>query len=591
MAMSPARIYPETAVEAGGYVRVSRLAQAEGHSPEIQREAIKRLARQQGYILTDDMIEEDHERGSKIGRDGYQRIIQAVREGRVHAVIVYMFDRWGRDGAEWLTRAREFDRLGVPIISVQEGKDEGGLMRFVRAGMAQHYSEQLAKRVLPAREKAAREGTFMGPTPLGYRRVYPAHEGKGRPVAGHLVPDDTTAWIVRELFTRYAGGGWSLRSLVGWLNTDERTLQATGRERWTTASIRGLLHNPAYIGMVRYNHRPCGYYERAGADSLFVVKGRHEPLIDGETFETVQRRLAAATCRQSYNRHYDEPMLGAALFRCAGCGGPMHIDRKDDGRTHYKCGWRQTGRDARPCTTRGYLAVRAHDALVREVSRLRGAPWTPQAEQRLAGGDDGSGAEVAADLQQKLTAQRERLRRHTRLMSEMENDPTPEQIAVFREISAEISANIRALEAQLAEVGHRAARVPALREVHARLTGAEVPAVLTRLGELGGVEQQRALLQTLITEARVVERRPESHPKWVRVEVTWSADVQALLDAGLLTLDPAGEGPVLPSKEERQRGYQQTYRERHREERNAANRERRARRKAERLAAEGQITA
>jgi DNA invertase Pin-like site-specific DNA recombinase len=62
-----------------------------------------------------------------------------------------MHDRWGRDGVEWLSRAREFDRLGVPIISVQEGRDEGGLMRFVRAGMAQWYSEQLASRVVPAR--------------------------------------------------------------------------------------------------------------------------------------------------------------------------------------------------------------------------------------------------------------------------------------------------------------------------------------------------------------------------------------------------------------------------------------------------------
>src|SRR2546421_8754238 len=91
------RLHPEQALEAAGYIRVSRKVQAEGHSPEIQREAIKRLAKQEGYILADDMIEEDHERGSKVTRGGYQRIIQLVREGRVAIVIVYMFDRWGRD--------------------------------------------------------------------------------------------------------------------------------------------------------------------------------------------------------------------------------------------------------------------------------------------------------------------------------------------------------------------------------------------------------------------------------------------------------------------------------------------------------------
>src|SRR2546423_1915480 len=157
------RLRPVQALEAAGYIRVSLERQAEGYSPDVQRDAIKRLAAEQGYALT--LIEEDHERGSKVSRQGYQRIIEAVRQGTIHAVLVFMFDRWGRDGAEWLTRAREFERLGVPIISAQEGRDEGGLIRFVRAGMAEEYSRQLAKRVLPAREKAAREGTYMGPTP------------------------------------------------------------------------------------------------------------------------------------------------------------------------------------------------------------------------------------------------------------------------------------------------------------------------------------------------------------------------------------------------------------------------------------------
>src|SRR5919108_218896 len=105
MATAVTRLQPERALEAAGYIRVSRKVQAEGHSPEIQREAIKRLARQEGYILTDEMIKEDHERGSKVTRKGYQDIIAAVREGTIHAVLVFMFDRWGRDGAEWLARA------------------------------------------------------------------------------------------------------------------------------------------------------------------------------------------------------------------------------------------------------------------------------------------------------------------------------------------------------------------------------------------------------------------------------------------------------------------------------------------------------
>jgi DNA invertase Pin-like site-specific DNA recombinase len=159
------RLQPERALEAAGYIRVSRKVQAEGHSPDVQREAIKRLAAQEGYALT--LIKEDHERGSKLTREGYQEIIAAVRQGIIHAVIVFMFDRWGRDGAEWLARAREFERLGVPIISVREGKDEGGLIRFVRAGMAEEESRKIAQRVIEPRAQSAHEGVFMEPTPYG----------------------------------------------------------------------------------------------------------------------------------------------------------------------------------------------------------------------------------------------------------------------------------------------------------------------------------------------------------------------------------------------------------------------------------------
>jgi DNA invertase Pin-like site-specific DNA recombinase len=568
MAVSPIRKHQST-LEAAGYIRVSLQRQAEGHSPDVQREAIKRLAAQEGYALT--MVEEDHERGSKVTRVGYQRVIESVRQGTTHAVIVFMFDRWGRDGAEWLMRAREFERLGVPIISVQEGRDEGGLIRFMRAGMAEEYSRQLAKRVLPGRERGAQSGTHMGKTPLGYRREYGPPLPNGKRPAGELLPDEATAWIVRELFTRYAAGGWSIRGLVDWLNTDDRIVRPSGKDYWTVASIKALLHNPTYTGRVRFNLRPNGLYERAPEGSTFVVAGRHAALIDDVTFDRVQHRLAAGALRKSYNRHGDS-LLAAGLLTCSGCGGPQRVTRKRDGAHYYECAHRQQGK---PCAARAYLASLAHTALLAQVGRLRGAPWTPQAEIRITG--DGSHAETVAVLHRSLQAERERLRRHTRLMSVMEDDPSPEQIASFREVSAEISVRIRALELQVAELGHRAAQVPDLRELHARLTHAEIPTIVAALARADDTEGLRDLLQSLIVSASVVERRPESHPTWLRVQVVWQPDVTVLLDAGLLRLakEPAGPDPLAP-KHERQIEYGRRYKERHRERINARRRELRA---------------
>lgn len=544
-----ARLHPETALEAAGYVRVSRKVQAEGHSPEVQRQAIKQLASQEGYALT--MIEEDHERGSKVTREGYQKIIQAVRSGTIHAVIVFMHDRWGRDGAEWLTRAREFDRLSVPIISVQEGRDEGGLMRFVRAGMAQYFSEQLAKRVLPMREQAARSGTHMGHTPhLGYKRVYPAWDGRGKRPAGDLVVDEATAWIVRELFDRYTAGGWSLRQLALWLNS-EPTVPAPARaHQWGSDAVRSILHNPTYCGLVRFNNKPRGYYERAAPGSAFTVPGRHDALVSVEVWDDAQRRLAAARLRTSYNATTRSTTLATGLLRCAACGAPLVSRRGYPGpqygnqRGQYKCLARVKGRST--CTASSYRMDLAHAALLAEVRRLRGAPWTPQAVERLVGADGKSQADVATSLQRALDHERELLRRHTRRMSEMEDDPTPEQVVAYREVSAEISTRIRSLEAQLADVTQKAAIIPDLRALHERLTRTELATVVSTLSDQGDDDGLRALLLEVVQSACLVERRPARNSTWLRLEVTWTPDVQMLLDAGLLWLDATPEPPVLP---------------------------------------------
>jgi DNA invertase Pin-like site-specific DNA recombinase len=559
----PTPIHDHPALEAAGYVRVSLERQAGGYSPAVQRDAIKRLTAEQGYALT--MIEEDHERGSKVTRVGYQKIIEAVRAGTVHAVIVFMFDRWGRDGAEWLTRAREFERLGVPIISVQEGRDEGGLIRFMRAGMAEEYSRQLAKRVAPSRVRAAQAGYHLGPTPIGYKRVSPPFEGSGRRPAAELIADESTAWIVRELYRRYASGGCTIRDLVRWLNTDPRCGPSPAGKLWSVRTTANVLRNPLYRGFVAYNKKPQGLYERAARDAAFTVKGRHEGLVSEELWERVNHRLSAAAHNQTFNRvrtRTGHPVaLGAGLLLCAGCGGHVYRHwRATPQGGQYICLTRHSGSGM--CSEAGYGATVAHAALLTEVRRLRGTPWTPQAERRLLGGDRGNEVDAAEALQRGLAQERERLRKHTRLMSMMEDDPTAEQIATFREVSAEISARIRGIEAQLATTGQRAAALPDLKSLHERLARTEIGSVVDALVAHGDDEGLRDLVLALVASASLVERVPTYHPTWGRMAVTWSPDVQTLLDARLLRLDPPLPSPTVPLRKELNRMYQQRYRER-----------------------------
>src|SRR2546423_12288791 len=98
------------------------------------------------------------------------------------------------------------------------------------------------------------------------------------------------------------------------------------------------------------------------------------------------------------------------LFRSAGCGGRMYLNRIADGEqvALYLCGRHLKGA---PCAVRGYKAELAHAALLAELRRLRGALWTPAREQRLLGADGQRSAEVVS-LQQALANERTALRNY-----------------------------------------------------------------------------------------------------------------------------------------------------------------------------------
>jgi len=79
----------------------------------------------------------------------------------------------------------------------------------------------------------------------------------------------------------------------------------------------------------------------------------------------------------------------------------------------------------------------------------------------------------------------------------------------------------------------------------------EIPDVVDAALGQGNTEALRALVLPLVASARLVERTPTWNAVWARVEVTWTPDVQKLLDAGLLQLEPPAPEPRISTSEER----------------------------------------
>lgn len=134
--------------------------------------------------------------GKTMDRPGFQKLMKAVREGKVSTVVVWRLDRLGRT-AKGLTELFE-DLAGrkVNLVSLKDGLDlatpAGRLMANVLASVAQYETEVRAERIVAGQAIARERGVKFGrPKGTGKRiKVTPEQEetvrrlkAEGKPIA------------------------------------------------------------------------------------------------------------------------------------------------------------------------------------------------------------------------------------------------------------------------------------------------------------------------------------------------------------------------------------------------------------------------
>lgn len=124
------------------------------------------------------------------------------------------------------------------------------------------------------------------------------------------------------MFRSYATGTATLAGLAIWLNDSGFRTRNTkkllgpdgvlvsGPRLFTTASIRGILHNPFYAGLVKHREE--------------VHQGSHEGLVSRETFDLVQVTLRKNSGRsRTLAPRPEREYLLKGIIRCAYCLMPM----------------------------------------------------------------------------------------------------------------------------------------------------------------------------------------------------------------------------------------------------------------------------
>lgn len=185
--------------------------------------------------------------GKNTNRPAFLRMMQQIRQGKIHSVVVYKLDRISRSILDFSNLMETFQEYGVEFISATEKFDTstpiGRAMLHICIVFAQLERETIQKRVADAYYSRCQKGLYMGGrVPYGYRREPAELEGV-QTCRFVTVPDESEQ--VRRMYALYAGGTFSLGDIV-------RDFEAHGLKHlrggnWNTARISEILRNPVYV--------------------------------------------------------------------------------------------------------------------------------------------------------------------------------------------------------------------------------------------------------------------------------------------------------------------------------------------------------
>ena len=270
----------------GNYVVYSRCSTEEqkksGFSHEYQTDSIKRImSNYDDSVLVGEY--QDTITGTSFERPQLLALYNYCKsnQGAIDYVLVYKWDRFGRNVAECLKWVDKFKAIGVEVNSILERIDfdttDYILFLSIRFGLAQTESMKISERTRDGLYQSNRMGFFTGSPPFGFKRVesdQKTNSGKRRKV---LVPDENAPYV-KEIFDRFISGedrGALYREYSKKINIKK-------------SQFYRMFENPLYAGFVdvkAYRDFPA---ER--------VQGAHEAIVSNEVFEQAQQRL------NDYNR-------------------------------------------------------------------------------------------------------------------------------------------------------------------------------------------------------------------------------------------------------------------------------------------------
>jgi DNA invertase Pin-like site-specific DNA recombinase len=394
------------------------------HNLESQRRqyGLADRAKQLGWT-TVEIIDDDLGRsGGGIARPGFERLLAAICDGRVGAVLAIEASRLARNGRDWHTLI-EFCGLVGTILVDEDGiydprHPNDRLLLGMKGTMSELELSLFRQRSQEALRQMARRGALVLGVAAGYVKV-----GRDRIEKN---PDKRVQQAIQLVFTKFAELQ-SARQVHIWLREERIELPAKSRRGeahgvvWRLPAyniVHNILTNPIYAGAYAFGrttsrisvvdgrkrvrrgvHRPMGEWD-------VLIKDHHAAYITWDEFERNLKAIAnnATGMSSSVARGAarEGELLLPGLLRCGHCGRKLHVHYGGKlGR--YNCYGARMNHGTERCITVSGLSIDA--AIAREVLRVL-KPLGMEAAVKAI--EAQSGETTAAERQLELSLQQAR---------------------------------------------------------------------------------------------------------------------------------------------------------------------------------------
>ncbi len=231
-----------------------------------------------------------------------------AQKDKSYVVIFDDLKRFARDTEFHIKLRREFAIRGARVECLNfkfEDTPEGEFIETILAAQGQLERKQNRRQVSQKMKARMMDGYWVFQAPVGYKYVKQGSHGK------IMMRNEPLATIIAEALTSYASGRFESHAEVKRFLESQSAFPKTRHGMVTFQKIANILSQPLYAGLIEHKDW-----------EVSQVSGKHEPLVDLETYYAIQDRCNGdkrAPTRKDIKD--DFPLRG--FVTCGSCEKPM----------------------------------------------------------------------------------------------------------------------------------------------------------------------------------------------------------------------------------------------------------------------------